>query len=80
MPINKSMMTGMEKTYGKKKGQQVYFASEAAGKPSFKKALKTASKEGHTAKDLAAMKKGKKSATPGPLGKAVKKATKKKKA
>lgn len=48
MPVNKSMYDAMVKQYGPKRGKEVYFASESAGKPAFKKGLKTAKKEGHT--------------------------------
>lgn len=83
MPINKSLMKNLEKNYGGKKGQSVYFAMENSGGKTgktFKKGVATASKEGHTAKDFKSYKKGKgKATTPGPIGKAVKKATTKKK-
>ncbi len=52
MPVNVSMLKSMQKQYGKKKGQSVYFASENSGKKSFKKGLATAKKEGHTVKHL----------------------------
>lgn len=42
----------MQKQYGKKKGQSVYFASENKGGKAFKKGLKTAKSEGHTVKHL----------------------------
>ena len=32
MPINKSMMKSMKEQYGKKKGEQVYYAVEAKQK------------------------------------------------
>lgn len=57
MPINKSMFNSMKKEYGAKKGEKVYFATENSGKASVKKGLATAKKEGHTAKNLKAMKK-----------------------
>ncbi len=53
------MLKSMQKQYGKKKGQSVYFASENKGSKSFKKGLKTASKEGHTVAHLKDLKKKK---------------------
>lgn len=61
MPINSSMLSKMEDRYGTKKGRSVYFASENSGKPSFKKGLATAKREGHTSKDLASYKRRKRS-------------------
>lgn len=58
MPINSSMLSSMEKSYGPKKGRAIYFAKENSGDSSFKKGLATAKREGHTAKNLAAYKKG----------------------
>jgi len=37
MPVNKSMMKGMKEQYGKKKGEQVYYAVEAKQKAAAKK-------------------------------------------
>jgi len=37
MPVNKSMMKSMKEQYGKKKGEQVYYAVEAKQKASTKK-------------------------------------------
>lgn len=56
MPINVSELKAMQKKYGTKKGQSVYFATENSGKKSFAKGLKTAKKEGHTVPHLRDMK------------------------
>lgn len=37
MPVNKSMMKSMKEQYGKKKGEQVYYAVEAKQKAVKKK-------------------------------------------
>lgn len=50
MPVNKSLAKALVKKYGPKKGKQIYYAMENEGKPSFKKGLKTAEKEGHVLK------------------------------
>jgi hypothetical protein len=47
MPINASLMRGLQKRYGAKKGSDVYYGMEEEGKASFKKGLRTAIKEGH---------------------------------
>lgn len=57
MPINVPMLTSMQKTYGKKKGQSVYFASENSGKKSFAKGVATAKKQGKTVAHLKDVKK-----------------------
>lgn len=57
MPINVSEFNAMKKKYGAKKGKQVYFASENKGSKAFKKGIKTATKEGHTAKNLKSLSK-----------------------
>lgn len=54
------MLSAMEKKYGRKKGQSIYFASENSGKKSFRKGLKTAGAEGHTSSNLAAYKRKRK--------------------
>ena len=43
----------MQKKYGKKEGTKIYYASENKGSSAFKKGVKTASQEGHTAPTLA---------------------------
>ncbi len=51
MPINKPLKSSLSKTYGAKKGKQVYFAMEnSKGKTgaTYKKGLKTATKQGLT--------------------------------
>lgn len=53
------MLKSMQKSYGKKKGQSVYFASENSGKKSFTKGVATAKKEGHTVAHLKDLKKKK---------------------
>lgn len=59
MPINVPMLQAMQKKYGKKKGQSVYFASENSGKKSFAKGVKTAQKQGKTVAHLKDLKKKK---------------------
>jgi hypothetical protein len=53
MPINNSLMAALEKRYGKR-GRKVYFALENRNGRAFRKGLKTAAREGHTSKNLAA--------------------------
>jgi hypothetical protein len=48
MPVNKSLAKALIKKYGKKKGEDIYYAMENEKKASFKKGLKTATKEHHT--------------------------------
>ena len=60
MPVNLSLAKSLKKSYGPKKGENVYYAMEnSKGKTgrAYKKGLKTASKEGHT---VAKFPKGKK--------------------
>ena len=57
MPINVPELTAMQKKYGKKKGQSVYFASENKGSKAFKKGLATAKKQGRTVAHLKDLKK-----------------------
>ncbi len=57
MPVNKSLAKSLKKKYGAKKGESVYFGMENAGKPAFKKGMKTATKEGHTAAHMKDLKK-----------------------
>jgi hypothetical protein len=40
MPVNKSMMKSMKEQYGKKKGEQVYYAVESKQKAAGKKKSK----------------------------------------
>lgn len=47
MPIASSMYKSLKKKYGAEKGRKVYFAMENSGKPSFRKAVRTARKRGH---------------------------------
>ncbi len=56
MPVNKSLVESLKKKYGGKKGMSVYAGMEAKGEPAFKKGMKTATKEGHTAKSMKAVK------------------------
>jgi hypothetical protein len=55
MPINNNLMAALEKRYGRK-GRNLYFALENRDSRAFRKGLKTAAKEGHTSKNLAAYK------------------------
>ena len=57
MPINKSLLKGLRKKYGKEKGDEIYFAMEQDGTLSFTKGLKTAIREGHTQKSIRKTKK-----------------------
>lgn len=50
MPVNKSLAKALVKKYGKKTAKKVYYGMESEKKPSFLKALKTATKEKHTLK------------------------------
>jgi hypothetical protein len=50
MPVNKSLANSLIKKYGHEKGMQIYYAMESECKPTFKKGMKTAKKEGHTLK------------------------------
>jgi hypothetical protein len=50
MPVNKTLAKALIKKYGQKKGEAIYFGMEGEGKSSFKKGVRTASKEGHTLK------------------------------
>lgn len=56
MPVNVPMLQAMQKKYGKKKGQSVYFASENKGKKGFAKGVRTASKQGLTVAHLKTLK------------------------
>lgn len=59
MPINKSLLSGLKKQYGAKKGTSVYFGMEQKGGKAFRKGLSTAKKEGHTVSHLKDLKKKK---------------------
>jgi len=52
MPVNKTLAKALIKKYGYKKGKEIYYGMESDGKPSFKKGLDTAEKEGHTQKSF----------------------------
>lgn len=60
MPVNKSLASSLVKTYGKKKGESIYYGMESEAKPAFKKGLRTAAKEGHTSAHFPGAKKKKK--------------------
>jgi hypothetical protein len=57
MPVNRSLLKKLIEKYGEEKGKEMYYAMESEGKPSFKKGLKTAIKEGHTLKKVPKTKK-----------------------
>jgi hypothetical protein len=50
MPVNKSLAKALNKKYGAKKGEEIYYAMEADKSKAFKKGIKTAAKEKHTLK------------------------------
>lgn len=57
MPINVPLIKNLQKTYGKKKGQSIYFGMENKGSKGFKKGVKTAGKQGQTVAHLKDLKK-----------------------
>lgn len=57
MPINKTLISSLQKQYGKKKGTSVYFGMENKGSKAFKKGVATAKKEKHTVAHLKDLKK-----------------------
>jgi hypothetical protein len=50
MPYNATLARKLIEKYGRKKAMEIYHAMENEGKPSFKKGIKTAKKEGHITK------------------------------
>jgi hypothetical protein len=50
MPINKSLFNALVKKYGRQRAMSIYMGMEGDNKPSFKKGMKTATKEGHILK------------------------------
>jgi hypothetical protein len=59
-PVNKNLAKSLIKKYGILKGKKIYSGMESENKPTFKKGLKTAKKEGHTLKHFPKRKKYKK--------------------
>lgn len=60
MPINVPLIKSLQKSYGKKKGQSIYFGMENKPSKGFVKGVKTAQKQGRTVAHLKDLKKNKK--------------------
>ena len=58
-PVNKSLAKKLISKYGIIKGENIYRGMESDNKPSFRKGLKTAKKEGHTLSNFPKRKKKK---------------------